>query len=55
MPGFIDVHAHGAAGHEAMDATPDALHGMARYYPGMASAPSARRPGRTAASASTPR
>lgn len=32
LPGFIDVHAHGAAGHEAMDATPDALQGMARYY-----------------------
>lgn len=32
LPGFIDLHAHGAAGHEAMDATPDALRGMARYY-----------------------
>ena len=32
LPGFIDVHAHGAAGHEAMDATPEALHGMARHY-----------------------
>jgi len=32
LPGFIDVHVHGAAGHEAMDATPDALRGMARYY-----------------------
>lgn len=32
LPGFIDLHVHGAAGHEAMDATPDALRGMARYY-----------------------
>lgn len=32
IPGFIDAHAHGAAGHEAMDATPNALQGMARYY-----------------------
>jgi len=32
LPGFIDLHAHGAAGHEAMDATPEALQGMARYY-----------------------
>src|SRR5690606_4833472 len=31
LPGFIDLHAHGAAGHEAMDATPEALQGMARY------------------------
>src|SRR5690606_14508768 len=31
LPGFIDVHAHGAAGHEAMDATPHALQGMARF------------------------
>jgi len=32
LPGFIDVHVHGAAGHEAMDAAPAALQGMARYY-----------------------
>lgn len=34
LPGFIDVHAHGAVGHEAMDATPQALQAMARYYAG---------------------
>lgn len=32
MPGFIDVHVHGGAGHEAMDASPDSLHEMARFY-----------------------
>jgi N-acetylglucosamine-6-phosphate deacetylase len=32
MPGFIDVHVHGGGGYEAMDATPDALRGMARFY-----------------------
>ncbi|MFO7320787.1 MAG: N-acetylglucosamine-6-phosphate deacetylase [Chloroflexota bacterium] len=32
LPGFIDIHVHGGAGHEAMDATPDALRGMARFY-----------------------
>lgn len=31
LPGFIDVHFHGAAGHDVMDATPEALHGMARF------------------------
>lgn len=31
-PGLIDLHVHGAAGHDAMDATPDALHGMARFF-----------------------
>lgn len=31
LPGFIDVHVHGGAGVEAMDATPDALIGMARF------------------------
>ncbi|MBN1285522.1 MAG: N-acetylglucosamine-6-phosphate deacetylase [Anaerolineae bacterium] len=30
-PGFIDVHVHGADGHDAMDATPEALHAIARY------------------------
>jgi N-acetylglucosamine-6-phosphate deacetylase len=32
VPGFIDLHVHGAMGYEAMDATPEALAGMAQYY-----------------------
>lgn len=32
MPGFIDIHVHGGAGFEAMDATPDALQAMAAFY-----------------------
>jgi N-acetylglucosamine-6-phosphate deacetylase len=32
LPGFVDVHVHGADGHEAMDATPEALQAMARFY-----------------------
>lgn len=32
LPGFIDVHTHGAVGHEAMDATQEALQAMARFY-----------------------
>ena len=32
LPGFIDLHVHGALGHEAMDASPDDLHEMARFY-----------------------
>ena len=32
LPGFIDLHVHGALGHETMDANPDALRQMARYY-----------------------
>jgi len=31
IPGFIDVHTHGAMGTGAMDATPDAIHRMARF------------------------
>ncbi|MCK6577086.1 MAG: N-acetylglucosamine-6-phosphate deacetylase [Anaerolineae bacterium] len=31
LPGFIDVHFHGAAGHDVMDATPEALEGMAVF------------------------
>lgn len=31
-PGFIDVHVHGGAGHDTMDATPEALHGMATFF-----------------------
>jgi N-acetylglucosamine-6-phosphate deacetylase len=30
-PGLIDVHVHGAQGHDTMDATPEALSGMARF------------------------
>ncbi|MDG5473946.1 N-acetylglucosamine-6-phosphate deacetylase [Jeotgalibacillus sp. ET6] len=33
VPGFIDLHIHGAAGHDTMDATPDALRGIARALP----------------------
>lgn len=32
LPGFIDVHVHGAAGQDTMDATPAALYAMARFY-----------------------
>ena len=32
LPGFIDLHVHGAMGHEVMDANPDGLREMARYY-----------------------
>ncbi len=32
LPGFIDLHVHGGAGHEAMDAAPEALAGMAAFY-----------------------
>lgn len=32
VPGFIDVHVHGADGHDTMDATPAAIHGMAAFY-----------------------
>lgn len=31
LPGFVDVHTHGAMGAEAMDATPEALRTMARF------------------------
>jgi N-acetylglucosamine-6-phosphate deacetylase len=30
LPGFIDIHAHGAAGHDVCDGTPEALRGIAR-------------------------
>ncbi|MDN3449521.1 N-acetylglucosamine-6-phosphate deacetylase [Planococcus sp. APC 3906] len=33
FPGFIDVHIHGAAGFDVMDATPEALGGMADVLP----------------------
>jgi N-acetylglucosamine-6-phosphate deacetylase len=32
IPGFIDVHVHGAVGHETMDADPDGLRAMAKFY-----------------------
>lgn len=32
LPGFIDVHVHGAVGYEAMDATPESLQKMAQFY-----------------------
>lgn len=32
VPGFIDIHVHGADGHDTMDATPQAIHGMASFF-----------------------
>ncbi len=32
LPGFIDVHVHGAVGHESMDGTIEALQAMAQFY-----------------------
>lgn len=32
LPGFIDLHVHGAVGHEAMDASADGLRAMARCF-----------------------
>lgn len=32
MPGFIDLHVHGAVGRDTMDATPDALQAIARFF-----------------------
>lgn len=32
MPGFIDVHVHGAVNHDTMDAKPDGLREMARFF-----------------------
>jgi N-acetylglucosamine-6-phosphate deacetylase len=31
-PGFIDIHVHGGAGHDTMDASPQAIVGMARFF-----------------------
>jgi N-acetylglucosamine-6-phosphate deacetylase len=31
-PGLIDIHVHGGAGHDVMDATPQALQGMAEFF-----------------------
>jgi N-acetylglucosamine-6-phosphate deacetylase len=32
VPGFIDIHVHGGAGYDTMDATPQALQGMAEFF-----------------------
>lgn len=32
VPGFIDIHVHGSDGVDTMDATPDAIHKMARFF-----------------------
>jgi N-acetylglucosamine-6-phosphate deacetylase len=32
IPGFIDVHVHGAVGEETMDAKPDGIRAMAQFY-----------------------
>ena len=32
LPGFVDLHVHGAMGHELMDASPSGLEEMARFY-----------------------
>jgi len=32
IPGLIDIHVHGAAGHDTMDATPAALDAMSRFF-----------------------
>lgn len=32
LPGFIDVHVHGGAGHDTMDANPEGLRAMAQFY-----------------------
>ena len=32
MPGFVDVHVHGAVGHEAMDGDVQGLRSMARFF-----------------------
>lgn len=32
MPGFIDIHVHGGANFDTMDATPEALQQMARFF-----------------------
>ena len=32
LPGFIDLHVHGAVGHEVMDADPEGLREMARFF-----------------------
>ena len=32
LPGFVDVHVHGGAGHEVMDAQPDTLEQLSAFY-----------------------
>src|SRR3954453_21608185 len=32
LPGFVDIHAHGAVGVDTMDATPQGLRNVARFY-----------------------
>ncbi len=32
LPGFIDLHVHGAMGYDTMDASPDGLRQMARFF-----------------------
>ncbi|MFM7321513.1 MAG: N-acetylglucosamine-6-phosphate deacetylase [Armatimonadota bacterium] len=32
LPGFLDLHVHGAAGHDFMDATPEALRAICRLH-----------------------
>jgi N-acetylglucosamine-6-phosphate deacetylase len=32
LPGFIDLHVHGAMGHEVMDASPTGLEAMSHFY-----------------------
>ncbi len=32
LPGFVDLHAHGGNGFEAMDGTAEAVRGMAKFY-----------------------
>lgn len=32
LPGFIDIHVHGALGADTMDAAPESLHCMAQFY-----------------------
>jgi N-acetylglucosamine-6-phosphate deacetylase len=48
VPGYIDLHIHGSAGHDVMDSDPDALpgielllarHGVTSYYPTTVTAP----------------
>jgi N-acetylglucosamine-6-phosphate deacetylase len=31
-PGYVDVHVHGSAGHDAMDGTREAIEGMAKFF-----------------------
>ena len=38
LPGFIDLHVHGAVGVEVMDADPDGLRGESSYFFGLTSA-----------------